>query len=93
MGKAVQITVSASGRMHIPADIRRIMGLEKGGTVKVEMIDGALRIQSVGQAISAIQQQVRAAGWHDKISVDEFLAEKRALAVDEQSKMAHLTRS
>ena len=39
----LQVTVTASGRMSLPADIRKRLGLAQGGAVYVDETDDALR--------------------------------------------------
>lgn len=85
-------TVSGNGRLSLPADLRRKMGLEKGGVVQLDLVDGHLQVRSVRQAVAAIQRRVRAAGWHEKISVDEFIAEKRKVAARDSRKIDEMAK-
>jgi AbrB family looped-hinge helix DNA binding protein len=54
----VTISVSPSGKMHLPAEIRRTIGLESGGRVMVEMCeDGSARIISMRKMIEDMQKE------------------------------------
>lgn len=80
--------VTESGRMSIPADFRRAMGIEKGGYVHLKLDeDGHLEIMTMTQAIKKIQKMAREDGWHDEISVDEFLELRRNEAKREEEEM------
>ncbi|WP_342241907.1 AbrB/MazE/SpoVT family DNA-binding domain-containing protein [Inquilinus sp. OTU3971] len=71
--------VSESGRLSIPAELRRAVGLERGGDVVVELDGRDIRIRTVAEAVAqaqALSRQLlgdRAAS----ASVDDFLAERR----------------
>jgi antitoxin PrlF len=80
-------TVSESGRLSIPADMRRAMGLEKGGVVQLEMIDGKLEVLTNREFVKRIQQMAREDGWHKAGSVDDFIMWKRQEALRETEKL------
>jgi AbrB family looped-hinge helix DNA binding protein len=75
--KTAHARVSESGRFSIPADMRRELGLEKGGAVNLRLDDEGLHIETTFQFVRRIQKMAKEAGWHDKLSVDDFLAWKR----------------
>lgn len=76
---AIKAKVSGSGRLSIPADLRRAVGLEHGGDVVVELDGRDIRIRTVAEAVAQAQALSRrllgdrAAG----ASVDDFLAQRR----------------
>ncbi len=72
-----KVRVTESGRMSIPADIRRAMGLEKGGYVQLKLDDDGLHLETPHQFIKRIQKMAREDGWHGKVCVDDFLAWRR----------------
>lgn len=83
-----KIRVTQSGRMSIPADLRRAMGIEKGGVVHLKLDeDGHLEITTAAQAIKNIQKMAEEDGWHGKIDVDEFLELRRGAAKHEEAEM------
>jgi bifunctional DNA-binding transcriptional regulator/antitoxin component of YhaV-PrlF toxin-antitoxin module len=74
----VSLSMGADGRIVVPADIRRAMGLADGGTVSARLVDGELRLVSplaALRAAQAIAEKYRPAG----SVVDDFLAERKAL--------------
>ena len=79
--------VSPSGRLSIPADMRRAMGVEKGGTVSLVLDDAGLHIESTEQFVRRIQQLARDSGLTAMTSVDNFLEWRREEARREESEM------
>jgi AbrB family looped-hinge helix DNA binding protein len=70
--------VSKSGRLSIPAGIRKTLGLDGGGEVVIELVGQEIRIRTVGEVVAQAQALARrlTAGKPDA-SVDAFLAERR----------------
>ena len=66
--------VSESGRLSLPAELRREVGLEKGGLVRIEVIDGTIRIKTMKDVKDKIRSLARSTGFADKASVGDFLA-------------------
>ena len=70
--------VSKTGRLSIPAHIRKAVGLERGGDVVVELEDGDIRIRTVDEVVARAQTLTRRLlGGKPEGSVDAFLAERR----------------
>lgn len=76
---AVKAKVSESGRLSIPADLRRAVGLERGGDVVVELDGRDIRIRTVAEAVAQAQALSRLllGDRAAEASVDDFLAERR----------------
>lgn len=76
--------VSESGRLSIPAELRRAVGLERGGDVVVELDGRDIRIRTVDEVMAQAQALTRRllAGQPDA-SVDAFLAERQREAEEE----------
>jgi AbrB family looped-hinge helix DNA binding protein len=75
----VRAKVSESGRLSIPAELRRAVGLEHGGDVVVELDGREIRIRTVAEAVAQAQALSRRL-LGDRLaeaSVDNFLAERR----------------
>ncbi len=85
---SVKVQVSESGRLSLPADMRRELGLEKGGVVNVEMVDGRLQILTMQQVVDRVQKVARDSGLNAKASVDDFLAWKHEEARKEDRQLA-----
>jgi AbrB family looped-hinge helix DNA binding protein len=72
--------VSQSGKMNIPAQIRRAAGLEHGGPVMVSVVDGEIRMRAVRQVLEQLQVEARTVFAGSGETVDGFLRERREQA-------------
>jgi AbrB family looped-hinge helix DNA binding protein len=81
---AVQERVSKSGRISIPAEFRKAVGLEHGGNVVIELIGREIRIKTIDEVVAQARAIARrlTAGNPDA-SVDAFLADRRREAARE----------
>jgi bifunctional DNA-binding transcriptional regulator/antitoxin component of YhaV-PrlF toxin-antitoxin module len=70
--------VSPSGRLSLPAEFRKAVGLERGGNVIVELDGKDIRIRTIAEAVARAQAMSRRllAG-KPNLSVDDFLAHRR----------------
>lgn len=88
----VQLTVSPNGRIVIPADVRRQLGLEQGGTLMLDVDEFGLTLTTAKQRVLKAQQlykqlnKSKTAG--ARPSVDDFLEQKRKDAQREQDDLA-----
>ncbi len=75
--KPISAHVSESGRLSLPAPIRRAIGLDHGGTVIVELVGREIRIRTLDEVIAEVQALARrlTAG-KPEASVDAFIAER-----------------
>jgi len=74
----VQVTITPNGRMSLPADIRKRLGLAGGGTLLVEETEEGVILRTVAQAISHAQTLAQQyTGDKADASVDAFLARRR----------------
>src|SRR5690606_11044269 len=85
-GSSLRGHVSETGRLSLPAELRRAVGLERGGPVRIEVIDGAIRIRTMKEVKERIQALARESGLADKASVADFLGWRAAESVDEAEK-------
>lgn len=69
--------IIAGGKVVIPADLRRELGLKPGDTVVIEREGDALVLKSYLQVVREVQAEFRKMVGDD-YSVDQFLAERRA---------------
>jgi AbrB family looped-hinge helix DNA binding protein len=72
--------MSEGGRVVIPAEIRKALGLKDGDTVLWEMIDGEARLTTKLQRMRKAQELVRQYVPESVSLVDELIAERRAEA-------------
>jgi AbrB family looped-hinge helix DNA binding protein len=80
----VQVKVAANGRIVLPADVRKQLGLEGGGTLMLSVDEFGVTLTTFQHRIAKAQALYKEMmkGKQD-ISVDDFLAEKRADAARE----------
>lgn len=75
---AVQVTITPNGRMSLPADIRKRLGLADGGALLVEETEDGVILRTVAQSIAHAQGLARKyTSGNDDASVDAFLARRR----------------
>lgn len=75
----VQVTITPNGRMSLPADIRKRLGLSSGGALLVEELPDGIVLRTVAQSISHAQALARKyTADKPEASVDAFLANRRA---------------
>ena len=91
VGKAMRARarIGAGGRLVIPAEMRRALGLEEGTSVVLRVEDGELRVWSVREGIRRAQAIASKYIVPGQSVVDELIAERRAEnARDEQEARA-----
>jgi AbrB family looped-hinge helix DNA binding protein len=70
--------VSEAGRLSIPAEFRKAIGLERGGDVVVELDGRELRIRTVDEVIDRAQEMTRRVlSGRSEGTLDAFLSERR----------------
>ena len=72
------VKITASGRLSLPAALRKKLGLSRGGNLLVEETPDAIVLRTAAQAVAnarAIAQ--RYTGDNPESSVDAFLAARR----------------
>jgi len=77
------VTVGPDGRIVIPVQFRRALQIEPGDEVRLNIVDGALRIIGRKAAIEQAQALVRKFVPEGVSLVDELMAERRAEAEKE----------
>jgi bifunctional DNA-binding transcriptional regulator/antitoxin component of YhaV-PrlF toxin-antitoxin module len=76
--RSVRARVIEAGRLSLPAEFRKTVGLERGGDVVVELTGKEIRVRTVDEVVARAQELTRRL-LADKagVSVDDFLAERR----------------
>jgi len=72
--------ITEGGRVVIPAEFRRELGLNPGDSVVIDIADGELRIRSLRAAVQRAQALVRRYVPADVNLSDELLRDRRAEA-------------
>lgn len=70
--------VTESGRLSLPADVRRLVGLENGGDVVIELDGQTIRVRTVAAVVADTQALAKRLLAGRTVSVDDFLAHRRA---------------
>lgn len=79
-----QAKMIAGGKMVIPAELRRSLGLKDGDTVVLEQAgDGTIVLKTYDQVVRDIRQSMRPYCADGGSVVDELIAERRAEAARE----------
>ena len=73
----LQLTIAPNGRMSLPADLRKRLGLAAGGSLLVEETPNGIVLRTVAQSIANAQALARTYT-ADTASVDDFLENRRA---------------
>ncbi len=76
----IQVNITPNGRMSLPADMRKRLGLTEGGPVFLEETEDGIVLRTAAQAVARAQAIAKrfAQKAKDDISVDSFLAHRRA---------------
>lgn len=77
---AVKGKVVEGGRIIVPADFRKSMGLAKGDTVLMELHGDELRVRPARSALRRIQAKYGARVAEEGYLSDELIAERRVEA-------------
>lgn len=75
--------IVSGGRLQIPADARKELGLADGDGVRMEVVDGELRVRSLKTALQRVRAMVREHVPADVSLADELIADRRAEAARE----------
>ena len=74
----VQINITPKGRMSLPADIRKRLGLTDGGAIYLDETDDGVVLRTAAQAVARAQALARRyTGDNPDSSVEAFLAGRR----------------
>lgn len=84
------VSVAENGRLCLPVELRRALGLEKGGQVTLELEDGEVRLLTVAARVRRAQELTRKLFAGQSYTVDDFIREKRETAAREAEKLDRL---
>ncbi len=74
----IAMKMSEGGRVVIPAEIRRALGVKDGDTVLWELLDGEARLSTRRERMRRAQALVREYVPAELSLVDELISERRA---------------
>jgi AbrB family looped-hinge helix DNA binding protein len=74
----IQVNITPSGRMSLPADMRKRLGLADGGAVYLVETEDGIVLRTAAQAVARAQALAkRFTADNPDASVDAFLAQRR----------------
>ena len=74
----LQVNVTPNGRMSLPADVRKRLGLAGGGAVFLEETEDGVVLRTAAQAVARAQALARQyTGSDPEAGVEGFLARRR----------------
>lgn len=76
----IQAKMSEGGRVVVPLEIRKALGLQEGDTVLWELVDGEARLTTRRERLRRAQALVRQYVPEGVSLADELIAERRAEA-------------
>jgi AbrB family looped-hinge helix DNA binding protein len=78
------VRIAPGGRLVIPAEFRKALGVEVGDAMVIELKDGELRLRSLDAAIRRAQEIVRKYVPEGVSLADELIRERRQEAAREE---------
>lgn len=75
----IQVNITPNGRMSLPADLRKRLGLTEGGAVFLEETEDGVVLRTAAQAVAHAQAIAKRFTGQRKseASVDAFIANRR----------------
>ena len=74
----IQVNITPNGRMSLPADIRKSLGLSGGGEVYLDVTEDGVILRTAAQAVARAQALAkRYTGENPDAAVEAFLARRR----------------
>jgi AbrB family looped-hinge helix DNA binding protein len=87
----IEIKVAANGRMVLPADVRKRLGLEDGGKLILDESEYGLQLTNARQRAKAAQELYRKySRGKPQLTVDDLIEQKRTDAAIEDAKLGRL---
>ena len=75
---STQVNITPNGRMSLPADIRKRLGLSDGGVIYIDETSDGVILRTAAQAVARAQALAKQfTGGNPDASVDAFLARRR----------------
>lgn len=86
------IPISESGRMNLPADMRRALGLSGPGYLVVTLVDDEIRITTTQHALKRVRELASPYKPSSGLASDQLIAERRSEAAHEDDEMGESRR-
>src|SRR5918996_1123067 len=75
--KPVSVKVSASGRLHLPSEVRKALGLKGAGHVVITVEDGQATLMTMAANLARIRALARPYAPQGRLASEELIAERR----------------
>jgi bifunctional DNA-binding transcriptional regulator/antitoxin component of YhaV-PrlF toxin-antitoxin module len=75
--KSVAVKVSASGRLHLPSEVRKALGLKGPGHVVITVADGQATLTTMAENLARIRALARPYAPKDRLASEQLIAERR----------------
>src|SRR5919106_2210572 len=75
--KPVSVKVSASGRLHLPSEVREALGLKGAGHVVITVEDGQATLTTMAANLARIRALARPYAPQGRLASEELIAERR----------------
>jgi bifunctional DNA-binding transcriptional regulator/antitoxin component of YhaV-PrlF toxin-antitoxin module len=75
--KSIAVKVSASGRLHLPSEVRKALGLEGPGHVVITVADGQATLTTMAENLARIRALARPYAPKGRLASEELIAERR----------------
>jgi AbrB family looped-hinge helix DNA binding protein len=83
--KSVSVKVSPSGRMNLPSEVRRALGLKGPGHVVITMDDGGVTLRTMAQALEQVRALARPYAPKEGLASEALIAERREEATRDEA--------
>ena len=70
----------SGGRVQVPADMRRALGVSDGDLVVLRLVDGELRLRPARDVMGIVQERLRRYIPDEVVLSDELIADRREAA-------------
>jgi AbrB family looped-hinge helix DNA binding protein len=87
--RSVPLRIGPQGRVVIPAELRRELGLEPGDTLMARVESRRLVLERRGEILDRLRSELREAAPPETSMVDELIAERRREARREAAEYEH----
>lgn len=67
----------SGGRLQVPAEFRRALGMKDGDAILMEVVDNELRVRTYKEAIARVQARFKKYAPKDHYVSDELIADRR----------------
>ena len=73
----MMVNVAENGRMVLPAEVRRVLGVHGSGQLRVEVTDNGVQITTPRQALLRARERVRKLVPADRNLTEELIADRQ----------------